>query len=153
MLCQSECMSTSNSKQKYGSFLFKNNENTYPKGRALVQMYRIVPQTKRGKFKDTLWYYVWLWYICTVLHCRIYEAVHERQKKNPKELTVEKGDIVQVSNSAQQHCFIMISNLFPKKGPQLIHIYHPIGSASVLYYETFAHFFPQNMFYRTIKNK
>jgi len=25
------------------------NENTYPKGRALMQMYRVVSQTKRGK--------------------------------------------------------------------------------------------------------
>jgi len=24
-----------------------NNENTYPKGRVLMQMYRVVPQTKR----------------------------------------------------------------------------------------------------------
>jgi len=29
-------------------FFTKNNENTYPKGRALMQMYRVVPQTKRG---------------------------------------------------------------------------------------------------------
>jgi len=29
-------------------FFVKINENTYPKGRALMQMYRIVPQTKRG---------------------------------------------------------------------------------------------------------
>jgi len=29
-------------------FFVKNNENTYPKGRALMQMYRIVPITKRG---------------------------------------------------------------------------------------------------------
>ena len=28
---------------------FKSNENTYPKGRALMQMYRVVPITKRGK--------------------------------------------------------------------------------------------------------
>lgn len=27
---------------------------------------------------------------------RIYEALHERQGKNPKELNVEKGDILQV---------------------------------------------------------
>ena len=32
----------------HGSFLFKNNENTYPKGRALMKLYRVVPQTKRG---------------------------------------------------------------------------------------------------------
>jgi len=37
----------STSKSKHGSFLFKNNENTYRKGRALMQMYRVVPQTKR----------------------------------------------------------------------------------------------------------
>jgi len=29
-------------------FFVKSNENTYPKGRALMQMYRVVPQTKRG---------------------------------------------------------------------------------------------------------
>jgi len=42
-------MSTSNS--KHGSFLFENNENTYPKGRALMQMYRVVPQTKKRECK------------------------------------------------------------------------------------------------------
>jgi len=26
-----------------GSFLSKNNENTYPNGRAIMQMYRVVP--------------------------------------------------------------------------------------------------------------
>ena len=40
-------MSISNTKQS--SFLLqKNNENTHPKGRALMQMYRVVPQMKRG---------------------------------------------------------------------------------------------------------
>ena len=39
---------TSNSKHTCSSFLYKNNENTYPKGRALIQMYRVVPQTKSG---------------------------------------------------------------------------------------------------------
>jgi len=29
-------------------FFVKSNENTYPKGRALTQMYRVVPITKRG---------------------------------------------------------------------------------------------------------
>jgi len=29
-------------------FFFKNDENTYPKGGAILQMYRVVPQTKRG---------------------------------------------------------------------------------------------------------
>mgnify|MGYP000561975989 CR=1 FL=1 len=29
-------------------FFVKSNENTYPKGRALMQMYRVVPITKRG---------------------------------------------------------------------------------------------------------
>ena len=29
-------------------FFVKSNENTYPKGRALIQMYRVVPKTKRG---------------------------------------------------------------------------------------------------------
>ena len=42
------CMSTSNS--KHGNFLFKNNEITYQKGRALMQMYSVVPQTIRGNY-------------------------------------------------------------------------------------------------------
>jgi len=29
-------------------FFVKSNENTYPKGRALMQIYRVVPITKRG---------------------------------------------------------------------------------------------------------
>ena len=29
-------------------FLFKYDENTYQKGRVILQMYRVVPQTKRG---------------------------------------------------------------------------------------------------------
>jgi len=29
-------------------FFVKSNENTYQKGRALTQIYRVVPQTKRG---------------------------------------------------------------------------------------------------------
>jgi len=37
-------MSTSNS--THGSFLFEYNANTYQKGRALIQMYRVVLQTK-----------------------------------------------------------------------------------------------------------
>ena len=31
-------------------FFVKSNENTYPKGRALMQMYRVVPVTKRGNY-------------------------------------------------------------------------------------------------------
>jgi len=29
-------------------FFTKNNENTYPRGRVPMQMYRVVSQTKRG---------------------------------------------------------------------------------------------------------
>jgi len=29
-------------------FFVKSNENTYSKGRAFIQMYRVVPITKRG---------------------------------------------------------------------------------------------------------
>ena len=36
-------MSTSNNKHGTCNFVFKNIENTYPKGRALMQMYRVVP--------------------------------------------------------------------------------------------------------------
>jgi len=31
-------------------FFAKSNESNYPKGRALIQMYRVVPTTKRGNF-------------------------------------------------------------------------------------------------------
>jgi len=34
-------------------FFVKSNENTYPKGRALMQMYRVVPITKRGNCHRT----------------------------------------------------------------------------------------------------
>jgi len=45
-------------------FFTKNNENTYQQGRSLVQVYRVVPQTKRKnsevknkrKFKED---YIW----------------------------------------------------------------------------------------------
>jgi len=30
--------------------IFKDNENTYSKGKVLVQMYRVVPITKRGNY-------------------------------------------------------------------------------------------------------
>jgi len=33
-------------------FFTKNNENTYTEGRVLMQMYRVVAQTKRG---NTSW--------------------------------------------------------------------------------------------------
>jgi len=31
-------------------FFVKSNENTYPKGKTLMQMYRVVPRTKRGNW-------------------------------------------------------------------------------------------------------
>jgi len=31
-------------------FVVKSNENTYPKGRPLMQMYRVVLITKRGNY-------------------------------------------------------------------------------------------------------
>ena len=33
-------------------FFLQSNENIYPKGRALMKMYRVVPQTKRAKGKE-----------------------------------------------------------------------------------------------------
>jgi len=47
MLCQSEC-ACSHQTVNMVVFFTKNNKNTYPKGRALMQMYRVVAQTKRG---------------------------------------------------------------------------------------------------------
>ena len=52
VLCQSECACLQKTVNMV-VFLVKSNENTYPKGRALMQMYRVVPVTKRGKCKDS----------------------------------------------------------------------------------------------------
>ena len=41
------CMGMSTPNSKHGYFPFNNNKNTYPKGKALMQMYRVVPQMKR----------------------------------------------------------------------------------------------------------
>ena len=49
VICESECASrykTVNMVVK--KFFVNSNENTYSKGRALMQMYKIVPITKRG---------------------------------------------------------------------------------------------------------
>ena len=47
VLCQSECACLLKTVSMVVLFV-KSNENTYPKGRALMQMYRVVPITKRG---------------------------------------------------------------------------------------------------------
>ena len=47
VFCQSECACLHKS-ANIVVFFVKINENTYPKGRALMQMYRVVPKTKRG---------------------------------------------------------------------------------------------------------
>ena len=47
VLCQSEC-SCLYKTVNVVVFFVKSNENTYPKGRALMQMYRVVLITKRG---------------------------------------------------------------------------------------------------------
>ena len=47
VFCQSECACLHKTANKT-VFFVKSNENTYPKGRALMQMYRVVPQMKRG---------------------------------------------------------------------------------------------------------
>ena len=48
VFCQSECACLHKTVNMI-VFFVKSNENTYPKGRALVQMYRVVPITKREK--------------------------------------------------------------------------------------------------------
>ena len=47
VLCQSECACLHRTVNMV-VFFVKSTENTYPKGRALMQMYRVVPITKRG---------------------------------------------------------------------------------------------------------
>ena len=47
VLCQSECACLHKTVNMV-AFFVKSNENTYPKGKALMQVYRVVPITKRG---------------------------------------------------------------------------------------------------------
>jgi len=53
VLCQSECP-WPHQIVNMVVFFTKNNENTYSKGRSLMQMYRVVPQTKRGNCVNVL---------------------------------------------------------------------------------------------------
>ena len=45
VLCQSDCAFLDKTVNT-AVFFVKSNENTYPKGRTLIQMYRVIPQTK-----------------------------------------------------------------------------------------------------------
>ena len=47
VLCQSECTCLHKTVNMV-VFFIKSNSNSYPKGRSLMQMYRVVPITKRG---------------------------------------------------------------------------------------------------------
>ena len=47
VLCQSECACLHETVNMV-VFFVKSNENTYPKGKTLMQMYRVVPRTKGG---------------------------------------------------------------------------------------------------------
>ena len=47
VLCQSEC-ACQHKTVNMVDFFVKSNENTNPKGRGLIQIYRVVPITKRG---------------------------------------------------------------------------------------------------------
>ena len=53
VLCQSECICLHKT-VNMAVFLVKSNENTYPKGWALMQMYRVVPITNRGNINIQL---------------------------------------------------------------------------------------------------
>ena len=50
VLCQSECTCLHQTVNMV-VFFVKSNENTYSKGRALMQIYRVVPITKRELLK------------------------------------------------------------------------------------------------------
>jgi len=47
VFCQSECACLPKTVNMV-VFFVKSKENTYTKGRALIQMYRVVPKMKRG---------------------------------------------------------------------------------------------------------
>ena len=48
VICQSECACLHKTVNMVVFCFVKSNENTYPNERALMQMYRVVPITKRG---------------------------------------------------------------------------------------------------------
>jgi len=48
VLCQSECACLHKTVITE-VFFVKSNENTYPKGRSLMQLYRVVPQVKKSE--------------------------------------------------------------------------------------------------------
>ena len=50
-LCQSDCACLHKT-VNIVVFCLKYDDNTYPKGRAILQMYRVVPQTKRGNCQE-----------------------------------------------------------------------------------------------------
>jgi len=54
--CQSECTRLHKTVNMVVLFV-TNTENTYPKGRALMQMYRVVPKTKRENSQQQYMYY------------------------------------------------------------------------------------------------
>ena len=59
VLCQSECACLHQTVNTV-VFFVKSDENTYPKGRALIQMYRVVAITKRGNCVSSLFKQVYL---------------------------------------------------------------------------------------------
>ena len=57
VLCQSECACLHKTVNMVVSFV-KSNENSYQKGRALMQMYRVVPKTKRRNWQAVSFNYL-----------------------------------------------------------------------------------------------
>ena len=81
-------MSTSN----INLFIFKNDDDTYQKGRAFMQMYRVVPQTKRGNWScivsvlllvDGGWKSWYAWSQCDVT-CGTGTNIRVRTCTNPR---------------------------------------------------------------------
>jgi len=56
VLCQSECACLHKTVNRVVSIV-KSNENTYPKGRELMQMYIVVNITKRGNSTNTVYHF------------------------------------------------------------------------------------------------
>ena len=71
VLCQSECTCLHKTVNMV-VFFVKSNENTYPKGRALMHMYRVVPITKRVNYK---------WHFFVILHFLPYRGTYILQPK------------------------------------------------------------------------
>ena len=84
VLCQTECTCLHQTVNMV-VFFVKSNENTYSKGRALMQMYRVVPITKRELLKLLYNCFRHTYVILTVCNVKTYFLVTSYRKVQGKQ--------------------------------------------------------------------